>query len=318
MLRRTHRLVATASLVSALLTSACGEPSQVRPRTAALLVAGQAVDAGTRIVTFLESGGYNAYSTQPRFSVPTGEGKRRYGSRAVPVHLSDVGGPRNGWDLRELRQVIHQLVIHYDVCGTSRQCFKVLHDKRQLSVHLMLDTDGTVYQTLDLQEKAWHAGTTNDGSIGIEIAHIGAYSSPGHPTLRQWYRRDRDGWRVAFPNWMKETGIRTTDFVARPARPMLMTGEIHGHRLYQFDFTDEQYHALARLCAALHRTFPRIRLEVPRDAEGNVALHVLSPDELADWDGLLAHWHIKANKTDPGPAFDWDRVLREARAMAND
>jgi len=37
------------------------------------------------------------------------------------------------------------------------QCFKVLHDHRDLSVHFMLDLDGTIYQTLDLKERAWHA-----------------------------------------------------------------------------------------------------------------------------------------------------------------
>jgi len=44
--------------------------------------------------------------------------------------------------------------MHYDVCGVSRQYFKVLHDYRGLSVHFMLDIDGTIYQTLDLNERA--------------------------------------------------------------------------------------------------------------------------------------------------------------------
>jgi N-acetylmuramoyl-L-alanine amidase len=28
---------------------------------------------------------------------------------------------------------------------------------------------------------------------------------------------------------------------------------------------------------------------------------------------VLAHYHIQANKVDPGPAFDWDRVIGGAR-----
>ena len=50
-----------------------------------------------------------------------------------------------------LQQVVDQFVIHFDVCGTSRRCFEVLQDKRGLSVHFMLDIDGTIYQTLDSQ-----------------------------------------------------------------------------------------------------------------------------------------------------------------------
>ena len=56
--------------------------------------------------------------------------------------------------------------------------------------------------------------------------------------LRAWYRRDADGIRVQFPETMKETGIRTPDFVARPARPQLLSGRVHGRQLYQFDFTE--------------------------------------------------------------------------------
>jgi len=41
-------------------------------------------------------------------------------------------------------------VIHFDDAGTSRTCFLVLQDDRDLSVHFMLDLDGTIYQTARL------------------------------------------------------------------------------------------------------------------------------------------------------------------------
>jgi N-acetyl-anhydromuramyl-L-alanine amidase AmpD len=28
---------------------------------------------------------------------------------------------------------------------------------------------------------------------------------------------------------------------------------------------------------------------------------------------LLGHWHVQKNKVDPGPAFDWDRVIEGAK-----
>jgi hypothetical protein len=47
-------------------------------------------------------------------------------------------------------------VNHWDVCLSSTQCQKVL-DKRGISVHFLIDNDGTIYQTLDLQHAAFHA-----------------------------------------------------------------------------------------------------------------------------------------------------------------
>src|SRR5437879_8520942 len=32
---------------------------------------------------------------------------------------------------------------------------------------------------------------------------------------------------------------------------------------------------------------------------------------------IIGHFHIKTNKTDPGPAFQWDYVIRNARRLLN-
>ena len=56
-----------------------------------------------------------------------------------------------------------------------------------------------------------------------------------------------------------------------------------------------------------------MRLDVPRDAQGAVRSDVLSTDELKAYSGLLGHWHITTGKIDPGPAFDWERVIEGAR-----
>jgi N-acetyl-anhydromuramyl-L-alanine amidase AmpD len=31
------------------------------------------------------------------------------------------------------------------------------------------------------------------------------------------------------------------------------------------------------------------------------------------YQGILGHYHVQLNKTDPGPAFDWDYVIQSAR-----
>jgi len=52
---------------------------------------------------------------------------------------------------------------------------------------------------------------------------------------------------------------------------------------------------------------------VPRGPDGKVRNDVLSEEELKNFHGLVGHWHITKQKQDPGPAFDWDRVLNRAR-----
>ncbi|GAB4150997.1 MAG: hypothetical protein Fur0037_19700 [Planctomycetota bacterium] len=274
--------------------------------------------AGTRVVLWDDEGGYDAYARRKMFSEePVPDGKLRYGTRSLPGGGAKGADPRRPWDLPALREVVHHLVLHFDECGTSRQCFKILQDVRFLSVHFLLDVDGTLYQTLDLQERAWHATIANDTSVGVEIAHPGCWPSRDDARMLAWYERDSLGYRLRWPGWMRETGIRTPGFVARPSRPEPVSGTVHGDVYWQFDFTDEQYEALARLAAALHRVFPRIRLDAPRGADGKVRTTRLSPEELLAFDGILGHFHVQRNKVDPGPAFDWERFLARARRIAS-
>jgi N-acetyl-anhydromuramyl-L-alanine amidase AmpD len=41
----------------------------------------------------------------------------------------------------------------------------------------------------------------------------------------------------------------------------------------------------------------------------------LSENDFKAYQGLLGHYHVQSNKVDPGPAFQWDRLIRESRAF---
>ena len=41
----------------------------------------------------------------------------------------------------------------------------------------------------------------------------------------------------------------------------------------------------------------------------------LPDEELARYTGVLGHFHVQLNKTDPGPALDWDRLIGDARGL---
>lgn len=332
---RSMRLrFALLSLALALLAGCATPPPRVgsiAPRTGdEIVVAGQYVHTGTRVVLWTDPGGYDAYRVERLFppleesdwktteALTNGPATpNRYNQRTNNLTAEEIERVRGGgWDLPTLQKVVDQFVLHFDVCGVSRTCFKVLHDHRGLSVHFMLDIDGTIYQTLDVKERAWHATTSNSRSVGIEIANMGAYAKVEGSALEQWYARDTNGQTyITIPERLGDGGVLTKNFVGRPARNEPVTGVVQGRKLTQYDYTPEQYKALAHLTAALTKVLPLIKCDYPRDPDGKLITRKLDEEQLENYQGVLGHYHIQTNKTDPGPALDWDYVINNARAL---
>lgn len=295
-----------------------------------IVAAGKFFSIGAPVVLWMDQGGWDAYRVERRFS-PLDESDwatsqeavsylrtpNRYNLRRDGLTDEQVEEVRGGgWSLPMLQDVVDQFVIHYDVAGTARQCFDILHDRRGLSVHFLLDLDGTLYQTLDLKERAWHATSSNDRSVGIEIANMGAYNVSSENPLGEWYEEDDTGkTRITIPDRLGDGGIRTKNFVGRPARDEPVIGTVQGRELVQYDLTPEQYDSLVKLTAALCRVFPKIECDYPRDESGELITRKLADQDLKNYQGLIGHFHIQTNKTDPGPAFNWDYVVKNARAL---
>jgi len=316
-----YTVLGLSTVTTAISCSQTGEPLE---RTGdEIIVAGQLFHTGTPVVLWLDPGGYDAYRARRHFEPdeympahPADPGNpNRYNQRSPVSDELEAKVEQEGWALDNLRQQIDQFVYHYDACGTSARCFKVLQDLRGLSVHFMLDLDGTLYQTLDLKERAWHAGQANGRCVGVEIANIGAYRQEKKSTLDEWYARDEQGPYVVFPDSLppEETWLRTPGFVARPSRKELISGRINGSDLFQYDYTDEQYAALIKLTAALARIFPKLTLDAPRNPDGTIRMDVFSAEELEAYHGFMGHQHVTKAKVDPGPAFNWERIIRGAR-----
>jgi N-acetylmuramoyl-L-alanine amidase len=306
-----------------------------------IMVAGQLFHVGAPVVLWTDPGGYDAYRVENRFG-PLGRSSwetlkasnrdpARYSPRFFRIsdrqpagyhgagQLSDAeiikyrGG---GWDLPGLQRVVDQFVLHYDVCGVSKQCFRILHDVRGLSVHFMIDIDGTIYQTLDLKERTFHATSSNDRSVGVEIANMGAYADGERSPLAQWYTADsRGGVRITIPETLGDGGVRTPNFVGRPIRPDPVRGVVQGKERTQYDLTPEQYDSLIRLTAALCTIFPNMPADYPRGPDGQVVPHVLDDSDLRAFRGVIGHYHIQDDKSDPGPALQWEFVITKAREL---
>jgi N-acetyl-anhydromuramyl-L-alanine amidase AmpD len=239
-----------------------------------IIIAGQPVDIGRPVVLWNEPEGFDSHATACHEKAYMAQSPMcthefmRYGQRKLKTQ-----------DMAGLKQAITQLVLHLDGCVNSRSCFYSMHDTRGLSAHIMVDADGTVYQTLDLMEKAWHAEQSNNNSIGIEICNRGDASRNELDRLPAEYR-------------------------SRPVKDVV----INGHVMHAFDFRPEQYESVIAIARAVVRLFPEVRPVIP-ERDGKPLLESL-PDPLA-FHGIVGHLHVdmQKQKWDPG-AFNWDLLLK--------
>ena len=315
----------TPLFLAAVALGACRTTTGLRPvssapqlpQTDVIIVCGKAVTIDAPVVLWTDVPGYDATLPRSRFltdgEVDVRAGELRYTPGRVESSSQRVLVPPGSNDLTRLQSVVDLFVLHYDACGTSRRCFEVLHDVRGLSVHFLLDQDGTLYQTMDLRDQGWHARQANPRSIGVEIANIGAFPVEKREQLENWYRFDSAGTRFIVPPEWGDGDFRRPDYVPRPARSQAVRGRVQGSELVMYDLTPEQYDSLLALSAALCRIFPRIEPRAPRDANGRIRSDVLTEAEFEAYSGLIGHLHVSRDKVDPGPAFDWEGLLRRLR-----
>jgi hypothetical protein len=162
---------------------------------------------------------------------------------------------------------INTIVLHWDVANSSKQCYDVLVN-RGLSIHLMIDRDGTVYQSLDFVKRAWHARGANDESIGIEINN-------------QFYVNQQN------PSWPRK------EIYSRDPR----SGIPYKH----LDFTEQQKTRVVQVVEALCKVVPTIpRSLPPKGSDGKIITRLLNKNEIK---GAVGHFHTSPGKIDPGDSL---------------
>lgn len=99
------------------------------------------------------------------------------------MHL--IPYPSPNFNERPNGTVIDTIVIHYTDMETADLSLKRLCDlEAKVSSHYLIDIDGTIYQLVADEKRAWHAGVSqwkeresvNDFSIGIELQNPGYHS----------------------------------------------------------------------------------------------------------------------------------------------
>ena len=195
--------------------------------------------------------------------------------------------------LVDAQDVVDMVVLHSDITIDSRSCFNVLKS-RGFSTHIMVDCDGTIYQSTDAARKAIHAASdyiedVNNRAIGIDVN-----------CLQMNYARG---------DAPSPSGAMSSQFAQGGERRMSEIVEINGVPWRSWGYTDLQYDALIKLLSALHKAFPKLKLAAPIDERGEVIWQVPAEFDL-ERIGIYGHMHLTAQKFDPGPGFDWGRVLQ--------
>ena len=184
------------------------------------------------------------------------------GLKTKPGHYYDYAGRPK----RKLRYFVN----HWDVCLSATSCQNVLN-KRGASVHFLIDNDGTIYQTLDMQHAAWHAGSsrTNRPSVGVEISN-------------------------AYYTKYQETYVKR----GYEERPIIEDAKVHGRTLDPFTgFYPVQLEALKALWKAVHLACD-IPLECPTNENGELITTVDRDCDKGRFDGFICHYHLTKRKID--------------------
>lgn len=184
------------------------------------------------------------------------------GLKAKPgTYYSYAGRPKRN---------VRYFVNHWDVCLNSRSCQSVL-DKRGISVHFLIDNDGTIYQTLDMQHGAWHAGSerANRASVGVEITN--AY----YPKYQEWYTKNGFG-----------------------ERPLVEDAWVHHNKLDPFlGFYPKQIEALKALWKAIHQSTD-IPFQTPLSQFGKTSNQYEQDVTYGKFSGFVSHYHVSKRKID--------------------
>ena len=294
-----------------------------------IIVCGEKQNVGADVALWSDAGG---------FTCPNKRGRKNCSGHAPVLNdrptrpEADYTFHNPGLAWGELKQNVHQFILHYDVCYTSHHCHQVIKASGFKGSHFYLDLDGTIYQTCDLYWKTNTApgddGLGNERAVHVEMANLSwqalASESDLYPTDRDLYKKTRNGWEFMLPKTY-QSKIRTPGFKPVPARSYGKRGyfsrRINGKMARMWDFTEEQYQALIKLCVAVHAALPRVKLKIPFDKKSR-RTPLGKIKNFASFEGVLGHAHTQGGsldgikrKFDPGPAFDWGRLRRSFLAV---
>ena len=187
------------------------------------------------------------------------------------------------------------IVLHHTAGGSAPSTFTWWQDTTdRIATAYIVERDGTIFEVFDPRHWAYHLGLKGAGgrvdrrSIGIEIASEGGLT-------------EADGALYKFDKVKASHRFKRRDAYDHRTK-------WRGYR-YFARYTPDQIEAVALLVDHLCATF-HIARRTPRN-------HVDFDKALWDSQGIVGHQHVRSDKSDVHPGFDWER-LRQQCALTLD
>ena len=204
-------------------------------------------------------------------------------SKRIQIHWNKVvtWNEPNGLKASSFRKYNAQrdikcFITHWDATLSSHHCARIL-EERKLSVHFMIDNDGTIYQMADTNDICYHAKGANDLSIGVEISN--AYD-------------------LKWQDWYVSKGFGE--------RPIIRNAKCHNHNMKPFlGFYPIQLQALTALYEAINKgcNIPLVAPKTKTTTDESVVN--------GSFRGFCSHYHLTENKIDCA-GLDIDDLCQKA------
>lgn len=194
------------------------------------------------------------------------------------------------------RQPKDLIVLHFTAGGTVAGAYQSwLSSQERVATAYLVDLDGRIFEVFDPAHWACHLGVAaahNPGfrqdkrSIGIEIVNWGGLKLGAGGRLNSWPNQYRNPYC---------TLVETTRYVRKSFRGLD----------YFAAFPEPQQEAVCRLTRTLCDQFG-----IPKQLPEPSRRERLDWPYYENYRGVASHQNFHAEKTDIGPAFDWERLGR--------
>jgi hypothetical protein len=197
---------------------------------------------------------------------------------------SDVG-------FLERLQLVDQVVFHIDGTADTPKAFEVCLG-RGCSSHFDIDFDGGLVQGLDLVREAFDlpVGPWSSRQVHITLNNL-MKNLVKEPSAAPW----------------PADHPRSAEMVRHP-RPKSPEMKIAYARVQSWGFTEAQWRTLGSVVRGLVGMLPGLAPTAVGGLGNDARDHLLEPTELGR-PGFFGHYHHSEQRWDPGPGFDWERLM---------
>ena len=190
--------------------------------------------------------------------------------------------PKNCYKTQRGKRKPNMIVTHWDATTSAERCKRVLQ-ARKISTHFCIDNDGVIYQYVDTNNVAWHAGGVNKYSIGIDFSNA---------------------YYLKYNDYYLKKGFNK--------RPICKDSRVHGvklrHHLGYYPVQIEAYKKLVKLLCN-HYDIP---IETPMINNKVANTGVQSDAKRGKFNGIVCHYHVSRNKIDCA-GLDLKAIVDELR-----